>query len=154
MTAAPIYRALLTRRVPAGTRQSLAVSWTVATVTGAALVVTTATIHLYLWFDGYRHVPRIGPLFLLQAVFGLVLGPALALGRQVVLALVASGYMAASVVGLLLSATIGLFGFHDGLGVPWATPSLVVELAGLALLGAAAVIWVPHLVHPASTLSP
>lgn len=111
---------------------------TAAVVAGAGLVATTAAIHLHLWLAGYRHVPRIGPLFLAQAVTGILLAPMLALGRQLVVVIGATIYMAASAIGLILSATVGFLGIHDGLGVPWATPSLVVELAGFVVLGSPA----------------
>jgi hypothetical protein len=42
----------------------MAVPGTLAILVGAALVACTAAIHLHLWLAGYRHVPRIGPLFL------------------------------------------------------------------------------------------
>jgi hypothetical protein len=48
--------------------------------------------------------------------------------------------MAASAAGLLLSATVGFLGIHDGLGVPWAATSLTVELAGMVLLGSASAV--------------
>jgi hypothetical protein len=108
---------------------------TTAIVAGAGLVVATAVIHLHLWLTGYRHVPRLGPLFLAQAVAGLVLAPILAVGRQLGLVIGAAIYMAASALGLILSATVGFLGIHDGLGAPWATPALAVELAGFVLLG-------------------
>jgi hypothetical protein len=113
---------------------------TAAILVGAALMVTTAAIHLHLWLAGYRHVPRIGPLFIAQAATGLAVAPIVALGRQAVLVLGAAGYMAASAVGLVLSATVGFLGIHDGLGVPWATPSLAVELVGFVALGSAGLL--------------
>jgi hypothetical protein len=113
---------------------------TAAIVAGAALMVTTAAIHLHLWVAGYRHVPRIGPLFLAQAVTGFVAAPLVVWGRQVVLVLAAAGYMLASAAGLLLSATVGFLGLHDGLGVPWAMTSLVVELVGFVLLASAGLV--------------
>lgn len=106
-------------------------------VVGAALVAATAAIHLHLWFSGYRHVPRLGPLFMAQAVSGLVLASVLALTRHTIAVVVAAAYMAASAGGLLLSATVGFVGVHDGLGVPWAGWSLTVELVGFAMLGGA-----------------
>jgi hypothetical protein len=110
-----------------------------AALAGAALVVTTAAIHMHLWLAGYRHVPRLGPLFLAQSVCGFALGPAIVSRHRLMLAAGAL-YMAASAGGLVLSATVGFVGIHDGLGVPWATTSLGVELVGLVLLvGAAAV---------------
>jgi hypothetical protein len=48
--------------------------------------------------------------------------------------------MAASAGGLLLSATVGFLGIHDGLGVPWAATSLTVELIGVVLLGGAGIV--------------
>jgi hypothetical protein len=112
---------------------------TIAIVAGAALMVTTAAIHLHLWLIGYRHVPRLGPLFMAQAVTGLVAAPLVALGRQAVVVLGGAVYMAASAGGLLLSATVGFVGIHDGLRVPWASTSLAVELVGFVLLGSAGV---------------
>lgn len=118
----------------------LAWAGTAFALAGAALTVTTAAIHLHLWLTGYRHVATLGVLFLLQAITGFVLGPLIAIGRYLVLLLAGAGFMASSVVGLLLSATVGFVGIHDDLTTPWATPSLVVELAGFVLLGTAAAI--------------
>jgi hypothetical protein len=105
---------------------------------GAGLIVATSAIHLHLWLAGYRHVPKLDVLFLAQAITGFLLGPAIAAGRHVGLLLGGAAYMASSAGGLVLSATVGFVGIHDGLDVPWATPSLVVELVGFILLSAAA----------------
>jgi hypothetical protein len=131
---------------PENTPRPVAVIGTVAIVAGAALVAATAAIHLHLWLAGYRHVPRIGPPFLAQAVTGVALAPVLALGRHIAVVLGAAVYMAASAPGLLLSATVGFLGIHDGLGVQWAATSLSVELAGLVLLGGAAAVSMRRLV--------
>ncbi len=40
---------------------------------GAVLLAAMAGIHLYLWAAGYRDIPTIGPLFLLNVVAGGVL---------------------------------------------------------------------------------
>jgi hypothetical protein len=131
---------LLKRGFPAESPRWLRVVGTALILAGAALIVATAAIHLHLWLAGYRHVPRIGPLFIAQAVTGFVLAPVLALGRHVIVVLGSAGFMAASAVGLLLSATVGFLGIHDDLGVPWATPSLAIELTGFVLLGIASVL--------------
>jgi hypothetical protein len=131
-----LFRALLMRGCPTGASALAKVTTASAIVAGAGLVASTAAIHLHLWLAGYRHVPRLGPLFLAQAITGLVLAPMLALGRHCVFVLGAAVYLAASAVGLILSATVGFLGIHDGLGVPWATPSLAVELAGFIVLTA------------------
>jgi hypothetical protein len=69
----------------------------------------------------------------------MVAGTAPALRRPVV-ALTAAVFLAATAVGLVLSATIGLLGLHDGLGAPYAGLSLVVECAGAALFVLAATL--------------
>jgi hypothetical protein len=114
-------------------------------IVGAALIVATAAIHLHLWLAGYRHVPRLGPLFLAQASGGIVLAAFLAAGRHTVTVIAGVLYMAASAGGLILSATVGFVGIHDGLGVPWATPSLIVELVGLVVLAGALATRLPRL---------
>jgi hypothetical protein len=106
---------------------------------GAILVVWSAAIHLHLWMIGYRHIPSIGPLFLLQSIVGFVIAAAVAGTRRIVPALVGIALLASSVGGLFLSAWVGLFGFHDGLDAPFAKLSLVVEGAGIAVLTAA--VW-------------
>jgi hypothetical protein len=125
---------LVKRGFPPGSPGWLRVLGTAAIVAGAGLMVATAAIHLHLWLAGYRHVPRIGPLFLAQSITGFAAAPLVAVGRQTIVVLGAAVYMVASAVGLVLSATVGFLGIHDGLGVPWATTSLAVELAGFVLL--------------------
>jgi hypothetical protein len=131
---------LVRRGFSASTPSWMRAIGTVAVLAGAVLMATTAAIHLHLWLAGYNHVPRLGPLFLAQSVTGFVAAPVTAWGRQAILVLGAAGYMAASAVGLLLSATVGFVGIHDGLGVPWATTSLVVELIGFVLFAIAGLL--------------
>ena len=109
---------------------------TAALAAGGALIVTTAAIHLHLWLSGYRFVPTLGDLFMAQAVTGFALGLALVVDRRPALAVAGAGYMAASAIGLILSDTVGFVGIHDTFSAPWATPALVVELAGLVLMAA------------------
>jgi hypothetical protein len=113
---------------------------TLLAVAGAALLVWSGVIHLQLWSDGYRDISVIGPLFGLQAIASIVLALALAAFRR--LALLAAGAVlaAATAVGLLLSAGIGLFGYTESLAVPYAELSLVVEFTAAAVLTAAAAI--------------
>ena len=132
-----VVEGLLRRGFDAGTPTWAVWFGTAAVLSGAGLIVATAAIHLHLWLSGYRHVPKLDVLFLAQAIGGFVLGPVIAAGRQVILMIVGAGFMAASAVGLILSATVGFVGIHDGLDVPWATPSLAVELSGFVLFAAA-----------------
>ena len=113
---------------------------TLLAVAGAALVVWSGVIHLQLWFDGYRDISVIGPLFLIQAITSIVLALALVVFRRLVLLAAGAVLLAATAVGLLLSAGPGLFGYRESLAVPYAETSLAVEFTGAAVLIVAAVI--------------
>ena len=89
-------------------------------VAGASLLVAAGAIHLDLYLTGYRTIPVIGWLFLLQAIAAFGLGLAvLATGGRPVLAtrLAAAGgacFALATLGGYLLSVWTGLFGFTRG----------------------------------------
>jgi hypothetical protein len=119
-----------------------------ATLGGAALVVWSAFIHLHLWSEGYRHIPNIGHLFLAQGVLGFAIAVGVLAVRQALTALVGAAYLAVTSACLLLSATIGLFSFHDGLDAPYAGLSLAVELIGLVLFSVAAAAAAPSCTKP------
>jgi hypothetical protein len=107
-------------------------------IVGAALLVAMGAIHLKLWYDGYRTVPWIGPLFLANAVLGVLaavavlLTPARWLGVISVLAALLS---LGTLGGLVLSLTVGLFGFYESLSAPLVVPTIAVESAGFVVLG-------------------
>jgi hypothetical protein len=110
-------------------------------VLGAAMIAASAVIHLHLWMIGYKHIHLIGPAFLFQAVSGLTLTVIMLAYRRLITVAAGAAFCGGSVVALLLSATAGFLGLHDGLDVPWAVWSLVTELIGLVvLLGAAALM--------------
>lgn len=82
-------------------------------VTGAGLLAVTAAIHLDLYLTGFRNIPTIGWLFLLQIITGFALAAAvLATGNPVVAAL-GAGFAVATLGGYLLSIWVGLFGFTE-----------------------------------------
>jgi hypothetical protein len=109
-------------------------------LTGAILLVWSGVIHLQLWFDGYRSIAVIGPLFLVQGIGSIVVALVLGLFRRLVLMVAGSVLLAATAVGLILSAGIGLFGYQESLAVPYAGTSLIVEFAGAVVLAAGAAI--------------
>ncbi len=113
---------------------------TILCLAGALLLVVSAGIHLHLWSTGYRHIPTIGPLFLMQGVAGIVLGLVVAVTRRGAAALLGALFAASTIGGLILSVEVGLFGFKDSLSAPDATLSLVVESAALVVLAAAVII--------------
>jgi hypothetical protein len=103
-------------------------------VAGAVLVASSGLIHLYLWADGYRNIATIGPLFLVQGIGGLLLAVTLVAYPRVLTAGAAAAYLLATIAGLAVSATYGLFGFMDTLAAPLANTSLIVESVGAVLL--------------------
>jgi hypothetical protein len=101
-----------------------------------ALLAWIGYIHLHLWLEGYRHIPTDGPLFLLDAVAGLALAAALLVWPAPLAGLLAAGYTAATLGALILSLTVGLFGFRESISASYVTESLAIEtIAVLALTG-------------------
>jgi hypothetical protein len=101
----------------------------------AALLAWIGYIHLHLWLEGYRQIPTDGPLFLLDAVAGFLLAAALLAWPRPLVGLLAAGYTIADIGALLISLSVGLFGFHESIQASFVTESLVIEtLALLALL--------------------
>jgi len=113
---------------------------TLGIVVGSGLLAASSGIHLELWSMGYRTIPTIGPLFLVQVIAGALLAVLLLFSRRLLMVVAAAGFMIATIVGLLLSIYVGLFGFMDTLAAPYAGLSLGVESAGtvvLAIVGTA-----------------
>lgn len=106
---------------------------------GAACLAWSGCIHLDLWHLGYRAIPTVGTLFVLQAAAAIGLALLVAASRRLLPALAGAGLLLSTIGGLLWSAQWGLFGFHEHLDAPFAALSLAVETAGaVALLTAAA----------------
>jgi predicted lipoprotein with Yx(FWY)xxD motif len=107
-------------------------------VAGAGLLAATAAIHLDLYLTGFRHIPTIGWLFLLQIIAGFALAAVvLATGNQVAAAL-GAGFCVAVLGGYVLSIWIGLFGFSEVRTTAGIVAGLI-EVAGFAVLALLAV---------------
>jgi predicted lipoprotein with Yx(FWY)xxD motif len=107
-------------------------------VTGAALLAASAGIHLDLYLTGYRSIPTIGWLFLLQVIAGFVLAVAVAMSRSPLVAAAGAGFALATLGGYLLSVWIGLFGFKEVRTTAGIAAGLI-EVAAFATLAIAAV---------------
>ena len=118
-------------------------------VAGSGLLIATAAIHLDLYLTGYRTIPTIGWLFLLQVIAAFGLGLAvLAIPSRLVIpgrlaAGAGAGFALATLGGYLLSVWIGLFGFKEvrttaGIVAGVVEVAAFVVLAALALAPAAA----------------
>jgi hypothetical protein len=108
---------------------------TLGLVVGSALLASSGAIHLRLWATGYRTIPTIGPLFLLQGIAGVLLAVLLVIWRRLLVVVAGAGFMVATVGGLLVSVNFGLFGFMDTFAAPYAGLSLVLEITGAVVLG-------------------
>jgi len=106
-------------------------------VAGAVLLAVSACIHLALYLTGYRSIPTIGWLFLLQVIVGFVL-VAGALVTYSRLAAAAGAAFALSTLGCyLLAVWTGLFGFKE-VRTRAGIAAGLIEVAAFATLALAA----------------
>jgi hypothetical protein len=112
-----------------------------ARLVGAGLLAAMAGIHLHLYAGGYRGIATIGPLFLLNGVLGALAALAvLATPRRWLgwVSLAGAMLQAGTLGALLLSLTVGLFGFRESTSAPLISTTLAVETAGAVVLLAVA----------------
>jgi predicted lipoprotein with Yx(FWY)xxD motif len=117
-------------------------------VVGAGLLIAAGAVHLDLYLTGYRTIPTIGWLFLVQviAAFGLGLAVLAIPGRAALAGRLAAaagaGFALATLGGYLLSVAIGLFGFREVRTTAGITAG-VLEVAAFAVLAALALAPAP-----------
>jgi hypothetical protein len=100
----------------------------------AALLAWIGYIHLHLWLEGYRQIPTDGPLFLADAVAGFALAAALLAWPRPLTGLAAAGYIASDIGALLISLTVGLFGFKESISAAYVVQTLTIETITLLAL--------------------
>jgi predicted lipoprotein with Yx(FWY)xxD motif len=109
-------------------------------IAGAALLVADGAIHLDLYLTGYRTIPTIGWLFLLQVIAAFALALAILVTGSWLAAAAGAGFAVSVLGGYLLSIWVGLFGFTEvrtTAGI-WAGIIDVAAFATLALAAAPA----------------
>ncbi len=99
------------------------------------MLATAGAIHLDLYLTGYRHIPTIGTLFLLQVITAFGLAALVCVSRWRLAAIQGSLFALATLVGYLLSLRVGLFGFR-AVRTTAGIVAGVVELAAAAVLAA------------------
>ncbi len=118
-------------------------------VVGGLLLVWSAYIHFHLWQSvGYRHIPTIGPLFLVQSFVGVAIAFAVVAVRRVWVAVLGVGLTMTTITGFLLSVEVGIFGFRDTWLAPFAKEAFLIECTSIVALAAAATLC---LLKPART---
>ncbi|HEX5113979.1 MAG TPA: hypothetical protein VFW65_02155 [Pseudonocardiaceae bacterium] len=80
---------------------------------GAGLLIASAGVHLDLYVTGYRTIPTIGWLFLVQVIVGLVLGLAVLVSGRRLVAAAGALFALATLGGFLITVQFGLFGFRE-----------------------------------------
>jgi hypothetical protein len=100
----------------------------------AGTVAVSAAVHLELWDTGYRQLPTIGPLFLLQSIAGFMLSAMLLLTRRVWAAALAFGFVGVTMGGFLMAVHRDLFAFRDSWSAPFAGMAFAYESAAIVLL--------------------
>jgi hypothetical protein len=112
--------------------------WAVALLLRLGCIVLLAWIgyiHLHLWLGGYRQIPTNGPLFLLDAVAGVGLAAVLLLWPRPLAGLLAVGYSVSTLGALIISLSVGLFGFRESISASFVVESLIIEsITVLALI--------------------
>ena len=100
---------------------------------GAGLLAATGAIHLDLYLTGYRSIPTIGWLFLLQVIAAFVLAAAVLVSGSRLAAAAGAGFALSTLGGYLLSVWIGLFGFKE-IRTTAGIVAGVIEVAAFAAL--------------------
>lgn len=78
---------------------------------GAAALLVSAAVHLWLWFDGVRY-QSVGPLFIVNVVAGVVIAVLIVRWRHWLPAFLTLGFGAATLGAFTIASTVGLLGVH------------------------------------------
>jgi len=112
-------------------------------IVGAALLVASGAIHLDLYVTGYRTIPTIGPLFLLQVIAAFVLAAAILVTGNWLVAAAGAGFAVSVLGGYLLSLWVGLFGFTE-VRTTAGIVAGIIDVAAFATLAMAAAPGLPR----------
>jgi predicted lipoprotein with Yx(FWY)xxD motif len=113
-------------------------------IVGAALLVASGAIHLDLYLTGYRTIPTIGPLFLLQVIAAFVLAAAILVTGSWLAAAAGAGFAISTLGGYLLSLWVGLFGFTE-VRTTAGIVAGIIDVAAFATLALAAAPGLPQI---------
>lgn len=97
----------------------------------AVAVLVSGYVHLKLWFDGTRHIDKIGPLFLVNVAAAVVIAVLLLAWRHWVPLLLAVGLGASTLGAFIISASVGLFGLNESWQGPYVWAAAVAEVVAI-----------------------
>ena len=122
-------------------------------IAGAALLIASGAIHLDLYLTGYRTIPTIGWLFLLQVIAAFALAAAIPLTGSWLAAAAGAGFAVSTLGGYLLSLRFGLFGFTE-VRTTAGIVAGVIDVAAFAVLAIAAAPGLPQALNLGRRLVP
>ena len=104
----------------------------------AGLLAAGGWVHWCLYRHGYRAIPAIGPLFLLNALSSLVVAVLVVLRRELLVRVAGLLLASGSLAAFAASRTVGILSFRErGLQPsPQAPTALAVEVLALLVLAA------------------
>jgi predicted lipoprotein with Yx(FWY)xxD motif len=108
-------------------------------VAGALLLVVSACIHLGLYLTGFRSIPTIGWLFLVQAVVAFILAVGALVTHSRLVAVAGAAFALSTLGCYLLAVWIGLFGFKE-IRTRAGIAAGLIEVAAFATLALAVAI--------------
>jgi len=126
--------------------------WRLLRIAGSVLLISTGAIHLDLYLTGYRTIPTIGWLFLLQVIADFVISATLIVSDSRLGSAAGAGLVMSTLLGYLLALRISLFGFRE-VRTTAGIVAGVIEIAAFALLAALTLRPVRHNEMPRSWLA-
>jgi predicted lipoprotein with Yx(FWY)xxD motif len=105
---------------------------------GALLLAVSAGIHLDLYLTGYRTIPTIGWLFLVQVIAASVLTAAVLVTRSSLAAAASAGFALSTLGAYLIAVWNGLFGFKE-IRTRAGIAAGLIEVAAFGVLALAAI---------------
>lgn len=129
------FGAISVRRTDLGRGTRMFVPALLIRLAGVGLLAWVGWVHWVLWWnEGYRFIPANGPLFLVDAIAGVVLAIVLLVWPRPVAGLVSAGFVAGTIFALLVSLIVGLFGFNESISANYVVMALVVESITVVVL--------------------
>jgi hypothetical protein len=106
-------------------------------ILAAVAVLVSAAIHLYLWFDVFRHTHVVGPAFMANAVGGAVIAILLVTWRHWIPLVLGVGFGAATLGAFVTATTVGLYGVHENWTGWEVWTAFVAEVVAILAAGSA-----------------
>jgi predicted lipoprotein with Yx(FWY)xxD motif len=105
---------------------------------GALLLAVSGGVHLDLYLTGYRSIPVIGWLFLVQVVAAFILAVAVLVTHSWLAAAGSAGFALSTLAAYLLAVLTGLFGFRE-IRTRAGIAAGLIEVAAFGVLALAAI---------------